>query len=367
MKKIIFGLVIMGLTLSFNMARANEGYDEALADSSEYASEFGSCTVDPVYEQEFTGQAVMGSRVRNIACMDGSSVVATITSGAKVKVIAKTDGWYRVELSDGTKGWVGQQLLKQVDGSADVIKATTESTSSDLKTKVKGYILLEVEKNGEAYYVNDSGFRFYMKDGDEAYNIMRDLGLGISNVNLSKLEKGDVTLKNKLKGKIVLAVEKNGEAYYISPKSLKMHYLKNGSEAYKVMRQEGLGISSANLSKITKKDLSQYKKEQKVVKTETATTNSSNGTIALSGSVNGDKVNLNWTMSNMTSAMGFKVVVANHENPVYPGDEYHYLSDAAARSDSWSLGNGTYYFRACEYLGGKCGVYSNNLKIEINN
>jgi hypothetical protein len=58
---------------------------------------------------------------------------------------------------------------------------------------------------------------------------------------------------------------------------------------------------------------------------------------------------------------GFKVVWSSSSStPVYPGNDYVYMSDPSARS---AKVNGTagkkYYFRVCEYLGGSCGIYSN--------
>src|SRR3990167_1963199 len=51
-----------------------------------------------------------------------------------------------------------------------------------LTERLKGYILLQVEENGEAWYVNPSdGLRYYLRDGEAAYEIMRELSLGISN------------------------------------------------------------------------------------------------------------------------------------------------------------------------------------------
>jgi hypothetical protein len=92
----------------------------------------------------------------------------------------------------------------------------------------------------------------------------------------------------------------------------------------------------------------------------------SDGTISLSGNTNSGNVYLNWVLSDMTSSMGFKVVKAEHVNPVYPGDDYHYYSDASLRTDTWeSLSAGTYHFRVCEYLGGACGVYSNDLTLTV--
>ncbi|MCU0679165.1 MAG: thrombospondin type 3 repeat-containing protein, partial [Planctomycetes bacterium] len=59
--------------------------------------------------------------------------------------------------------------------------------------KQKGKILLQVESRGEAWYVNPKdGRRYYMQDGDSAYEIMRFLSLGITNVNLEQIEVGTI-------------------------------------------------------------------------------------------------------------------------------------------------------------------------------
>jgi len=57
-------------------------------------------------------------------------------------------------------------------------------------------------------------------------------------------------LYEKLKGKIILQVESYGEAYYISPKDKKIYYLGRPADAFQVIRNQGLGITSANLAKI---------------------------------------------------------------------------------------------------------------------
>jgi hypothetical protein len=60
---------------------------------------------------------------------------------------------------------------------------------------MKGKILLQVELHGEAWYVNPKdGKRYYMPDGPSAYNIMKNLGEGISNANIEKIPKGDSNL-----------------------------------------------------------------------------------------------------------------------------------------------------------------------------
>lgn len=241
-----------------------------------------------------------------------------------------------------------------------------DNNASETAVTVRGYILLQVEKRGEAWYVNpENSFRYYMKDGATAYDIMREMGLGISNANLEKLKSGQQSLLSRLKGRIVLQVEENGEAYYVDPKTGKLHYLKDGNAAYALMRNLSLGIKDSDIAKIPDSDLKTYKTKKVVDKTESES-NNPDGTITLSGAVADGQVALNWKLNDLVSDKGFKVVVANHQNPVYPGDKYHYLSDSSVRSDSWDeLSAGIYYFRTCEYLGGKCGVYSNNLKLVI--
>lgn len=76
-----------------------------------------------------------------------------------------------------------------------------------------------------------------------------------------------------------------------------------------------------------------------------------------------------WTV-NGYSAQGFKVVWSKNAGPTYPtrsGDKYHYYSDPDRRTDTLTAfdGSGQYYVRVCEYLGGKCGVYSNQITVDL--
>jgi hypothetical protein len=53
-----------------------------------------------------------------------------------------------------------------------------------------------------------------------------------------------------LKGKIVLKVEDSGKAYYVHPKESRIHYLGRPDDAFKVMREQGVGITNKDLEKI---------------------------------------------------------------------------------------------------------------------
>lgn len=126
--------------------------------------------------------------------------------------------------------------LVQVDANSNV-------------NKLKGRILLQVESHGEAWYIHPTtGERYYMADGNAAYNIMRDLGVGITNKNLEKI-KTNINFAKQNSGKIFLQVEAHGEAYYINFNG-KVHYLKDGTAAYSIMRDLGLGITNNDLNKI---------------------------------------------------------------------------------------------------------------------
>lgn len=70
------------------------------------------------------------------------------------------------------------------------------------------------------------------------------------------------------------------------------------------------------------------------------------------------------------SKEGFKIVWSKNPNPTYPtrnSDKYLYTSDTSASSATLDAfdGTGTYYARVCEYLGGSCGTYSNEITLSL--
>ena len=125
----------------------------------------------------------------------------------------------------------------------------TVSANSNLSNKLSGRILINVEKNGEAWYVNPNNLnRYYLGRPNDAFLIMKELSLGISNDNFNSL-KGYAS-KN-LSGKILLKVEDLGKAYYVNPQDLTLHYLGKPLDAFNIMKKLGLGITTNNLEKIT--------------------------------------------------------------------------------------------------------------------
>ncbi|MFA5936111.1 MAG: SH3 domain-containing protein [Patescibacteria group bacterium] len=231
----------------------------------------GDCYADPVYQYDQSATIASAVFVRNKACMDGSSVLLTAPKSGVIKVIGYTDGWYFIEYNGG-RGWVGQQFVSVSTGNeiktwsydefavaypsrAASTNPPPTGTDPNLVSRLKGYILLDVQNHGEAWYIHPmDSKRYYMKDGATAYQMMRSFGLGMTESDYAKLAT-DTTMKNRLRGRIVLRVEAHGEAYYIHPKDLKVHYLKNGEEAYTVMRLYSLGITPDDLSRISSNEV----------------------------------------------------------------------------------------------------------------
>lgn len=136
---------------------------------------------------------------------------------------------------------------------SNFIFSSNISNAEELATKMKGKILLQVEENGEAWYVNpDNESRYFLGRPNDAFRVMREQGLGISNKDFNSYNS---KAPKRLAGKIIIKVEDSGKAYYINPDSLEMHYLGKPADAFQVMRKEGLGITNENLKKINIGDL----------------------------------------------------------------------------------------------------------------
>jgi len=123
--------------------------------------------------------------------------------------------------------------------------------------RIRGRILIQVEQHGEAWYVypvNDR--RYFLGRPNDAFSVMRQLGLGISENDFAKLNNSS---KKYLSGRILIRVQKSGQAYYVNPTDLSLHFLGRPNDAFSVMRQLGLGISDKEINKLALGFLSQPK------------------------------------------------------------------------------------------------------------
>lgn len=120
--------------------------------------------------------------------------------------------------------------------------------AQDLSDRLSGKILLQVEGVGQAWYIDpETKERAFLGRPADAFRIMRELGLGISEKDYNSF---NGYAPSRLSGKILLRAEANGEAYYVFPDDLKIYYLGRPADAFDVMREKGLGITDEDLNKV---------------------------------------------------------------------------------------------------------------------
>lgn len=152
------------------------------------------------------------------------------------------------------------RIISDLYGRFDCKKKSIESVNKEVSQntsdfidrvfskKLAGRILLQVESKGEGWYVNPAdNKRYFLGKPADAFNVMRELGLGVSNKDFNNF-KGYAP--KRLSGQILLKVEDSGKAYYVNPIDLKIHYLGKPSDAFSVMRNLGLGVSNIDIKKI---------------------------------------------------------------------------------------------------------------------
>ncbi|MCK5212008.1 hypothetical protein KAJ89_04865 [Candidatus Parcubacteria bacterium] len=118
---------------------------------------------------------------------------------------------------------------------------------NQLACRLKGKILLQVEERGEAWYVHpDTGYKYYLSSPAKALAVMRELGLGATSEFISTR----TYYPAHVWGRILIDIEDLGKAYYIDPVEKKAYYLGSPEQAYRVMRERSLGISNEDIRKI---------------------------------------------------------------------------------------------------------------------
>jgi uncharacterized protein YkwD len=79
-------------------------------------------------------------------------------------------------------------------------------------------------------------------------------------------------LLRRVIGVACIAAVAKGEAYYIHPKTLSVNYLKDGAEAYRIMRLLSLGITNNNLNQIPSAEFTALPNKTTSTQTESTTT-----------------------------------------------------------------------------------------------
>ena len=124
----------------------------------------------------------------------------------------------------------------------------TAKTAKAASTALGGRILLQVESRGEAWYVNPvTFFRYYLGRPTDAFNLMRQFSLGVSNHDF---DSWNGIAPGRLAGRFILKPQDSGRAYYVNPLTRRLYYLGRPTDAFNLMLRFGLGISNAELARL---------------------------------------------------------------------------------------------------------------------
>ncbi|MFA5184146.1 MAG: hypothetical protein WC456_01320 [Patescibacteria group bacterium] len=128
-------------------------------------------------------------------------------------------------------------------------KSLVGKINKALTSRLAGRILLQVEGHGESWYMNPlNGLRYFLGRPADAFAIMRQLGLGISEKDYATFSKSGAPAR--LYGRILLRVKSHGEAYYVNPLDHKLYYMGRPADAFALMRKFGLGVNNTNLRQL---------------------------------------------------------------------------------------------------------------------
>jgi len=128
-------------------------------------------------------------------------------------------------------------------------KALVTGVDEKLSERLSGYILLQVENKGEAWYVrpNDQK-KYYLGGSEDMITALREFGRKIAYTDISSYQKNG--FPESLAGQILVDVENFNDVYYIYPKNLRAYYIATDKEAKQTVKDLGMGVKNEDIRKI---------------------------------------------------------------------------------------------------------------------
>jgi hypothetical protein len=125
--------------------------------------------------------------------------------------------------------------------------SASSAQAATLSQKLSGRILLQVQSHGEAWYVNPkNNERYYLGTPAETLAMIRRLATGLSETEFASWKNGAPAWAD---GHLYLRVQSHGEAYYVDQTG-RWHYLGRPTDAWQLLKNQGIGISNNDLAKI---------------------------------------------------------------------------------------------------------------------
>lgn len=120
--------------------------------------------------------------------------------------------------------------------------------SDNLSSQSSGKILLDTNILGGLWYVYPGDFhRYYVGNPDDAFKVIRNLALGISNSDFAKLSS---STPDKFKGMFLIKVEDVGRVYYVNPSDKSFVYVQNPKSASYLLKNISVFMSPDSLKAI---------------------------------------------------------------------------------------------------------------------
>jgi phage pi2 protein 07 len=136
----------------------------------------------------------------------------------------------------------------------DYNETIDDKGANDLSRRLGGKFLLQVEQGGAIWYVDTKEYKRYSVTFANALSLFRKLSLGISNTNLAKIpiaksgQIGDLSTRNRLKGKFLLQVEQGGAIWYVDHDGYR--HSVTWDNLLPLFQSLALGVTNENLNKI---------------------------------------------------------------------------------------------------------------------
>lgn len=179
---------------------------------------------------------------------DAFNVMKTAGIGAKnfdlAKIPLATGNMFGIDsdndgLSDVFEEAIGTNINKadtDGDGNFDKLEIEKDYNPNDIglqKTdlafveKNKGKIFIQIENRGQAWYVNPTdGQRYFLGRPDDAFSLMRILGLGITNIDLASINIGYLEIVQKISQPMATSTSENVQ-YNLATMEIEIHNLIN--------------------------------------------------------------------------------------------------------------------------------------------
>lgn len=141
---------------------------------------------------------------------------------------------------------------------AQAFTVSSGPTAPEIKTRYSGSVIIEDNHFTPSYwYVEpESQTRYLLNDGKSVSQLLKNLGLGIANKDLAKIPTSteslnvDYELTHNMRGKFLLQVEENGEAWYVNPLDNLRYSIANGKEGLKTLQKLGIEVDDVKMRAI---------------------------------------------------------------------------------------------------------------------